>query len=65
MFNETAMHGIRMEYTVIQGNIAEQSADALVNAAGTSLQMGSGVAGALRREANGPINEEEIGRAHV
>lgn len=36
-----------MAITVIQGDIAEQQADALVNAAGTSLNMGSGVAGAL------------------
>ena len=46
-----------MEFTTVQGDIAAQSADALVNAAGTSLRMGSGVAGALRRGANGPINE--------
>jgi hypothetical protein len=36
-----------MEFTVIQGDIAAQGADVLVNAAGTSLEMGSGVAGAL------------------
>mgnify|MGYP002760657610 CR=1 FL=1 len=47
-----------MEFDVIQGNIATEEADALVNAAGTSLRMGSGVAGALRRNANGPINDE-------
>ncbi|MFC5278757.1 macro domain-containing protein [Halorubrum rubrum] len=46
-----------MEFTVVQGDIAEASADALVNAAGTSLRMGSGVAGALRRAANGPITD--------
>ena len=46
-----------MDVEVIQGDIAAQSADCLVNAAGTSLRMGSGVAGALRRGANGPINE--------
>ena len=49
-----------MELRVIQGDIAEQSADALVNAAGTSLQMGSGVAGALRRKAGEEINDEAI-----
>jgi O-acetyl-ADP-ribose deacetylase (regulator of RNase III) len=54
-----------MEFTVIQGDIAAQSADALVNAAGTSLRMGSGVAGALRRGANGPINEEAMGKGPV
>lgn len=54
-----------MEFTVIQGDIASQSADVLVNAAGTSLQMGSGVAGALRRGANGPINEEAVSKGPV
>lgn len=46
-----------MKFTVVQGDIAEESADALVNAAGTSLRMGSGVAGALRRGAGEGINE--------
>ncbi|ELY53756.1 macro domain-containing protein [Natronococcus jeotgali] len=47
-----------MEFDVVRGDIAERSADALVNAAGTSLEMGSGVAGALRRGAGAEINEE-------
>lgn len=47
-----------MEVSVIQGDIAREEADALVNAAGTSLRMGSGVAGALLREANGPIESD-------
>ncbi|AXG07638.1 Appr-1-p processing protein [Haloplanus rubicundus] len=54
-----------MDFTVVQGDIAAQSADALVNAAGTSLRMGSGVAGALRRGANGPINEEATSKGPV
>ncbi|MDZ7700737.1 MAG: macro domain-containing protein [Halobacteriales archaeon] len=54
-----------MDLTVIQGDIAAQQADALVNAAGTSLQMGSGVAGALRRGANGPINQEVVSKGPV
>jgi O-acetyl-ADP-ribose deacetylase (regulator of RNase III) len=54
-----------MEYSVVQGDIAEQRADALVNAAGTSLKMGSGVAGALRRAANGPINDEAMSKGPV
>lgn len=49
-----------MEFSVIQGDIAEQQADALVNAAGTSLRMGSGVAGALRE-----VGGEELGEAAV
>ena len=54
-----------MEFDVIQGDIAAQSADALVNAAGTSLRMGSGVAGALRRGAGGEINEEAMEKGPV
>lgn len=54
-----------MEFDVIQGDIAQQSADVLVNAAGTSLQMGSGVAGALRRGAGQQINEEATSKGPV
>jgi O-acetyl-ADP-ribose deacetylase (regulator of RNase III) len=54
-----------MDFSVVRGDIAEQSADALVNAAGTSLRMGSGVAGALRRAAGRGINEEAIAKGPV
>ena len=54
-----------MEYDVVQGDIAAQSADALVNAAGTSLRMGSGVAGALRRGAGAEINEDAMAKGPV
>jgi len=50
---------------VIRGDIADESADALVNAAGTSLRMGSGVAGALRRGAGGGINEAAVAKGPV
>ncbi|WP_348608175.1 macro domain-containing protein [Halobaculum rarum] len=54
-----------MEFEVIHGDIAGQSADALVNAAGTSLKMGSGVAGALRRAAGVGLNEEAMAKGPV
>jgi O-acetyl-ADP-ribose deacetylase len=54
-----------MEFSVIRGDIAVQTADALVNAAGTSLRMGSGFAGALRRDANGPIHDEAVEKGPV
>ena len=54
-----------MDFTVVQGDIAQQSADVLVNAAGTSLRMGSGVAGALRRGAGDEINEEALSKGPV
>jgi O-acetyl-ADP-ribose deacetylase (regulator of RNase III) len=40
-------------------------ADALVSAAGTSLEMGSGVAGALRLAAGGELNAAAVDRAPV
>lgn len=54
-----------MEFETVQGDIAAQSADALVNAAGTSLRMGSGVAGALRRAAGGEINEAAMDKGPI
>jgi len=54
-----------MNFEVIQGDIAQQSAAVLVNAAGTSLQMGSGVAGALRRGAGQEINDEAVSKGPI
>ncbi len=54
-----------MRFRLLQGDIAEQSADALVNAAGTSLRMGSGVAGALRRAAGNELNEEAVSKGPI
>ena len=54
-----------MEFDFIQGDIAAQSADVLVNAASTTLQMGSGVAGALRRGAGPEINDEATSKGPV
>jgi len=54
-----------VEFTVVEGDIAAQSADALVNAAGTSLRMGSGVAGALRRAAGERLNEAAVAEGPV
>ena len=54
-----------MEFSTIQGDIATQQADALVNAAGTSLEMGSGVAGALRRGAGDELNDAAMAKRPV
>jgi len=54
-----------MEFEVVQGDIAAQSADALVNAANTSLRMGSGVAGALKRAAGSGLNDEAVAKGPV
>lgn len=46
-----------LNVSVIQGDIAEQSADAIMNSTGTSLRMGTGVAGALRQAGGESLNE--------
>jgi O-acetyl-ADP-ribose deacetylase (regulator of RNase III) len=54
-----------MEFEVVQGDIAEQSADALVNAANTGMQMGSGVAGALRAAGGEALDDEAVRQGPV
>jgi len=54
-----------MDFEVVQGDIAAQEADALVNAANTGLRMGSGVAGALRRAAGDELNDEAVAKGPV
>lgn len=54
-----------MELRVIQGDIAAQSADVLVNAANTRLVMGSGVAGALKRAAGSGLPKEAESKGPV
>ncbi len=52
---------------LIQGDITDQTTDAIVNAANAALQMGGGVAGAIRRRGGPAIQEEcnRIGGTHV
>jgi len=50
-----------------QGDITDLDTDAIVNAANTALQLGGGVAGAIRRKGGPNIQEEcnRIGGTHV
>jgi len=50
-----------------QGDITDQTTDAIINAANAALQMGGGVAGAVRRMGGPKIQEEcnRIGGTHV
>ena len=51
--------GRRLE--LVQGDITEQATDAIVNAANSRLQLGAGVAGAIRAK-GGPSIQEECDR---
>ncbi len=52
---------------LIHGDITEENTDAIVNAANSSLVLGSGVAGVIRRKGGPEIQKEcdEIGRIPV
>ena len=50
------MHDARV--VIVAGDLVEQEVDAIVNAANNDLQLGGGVAGAIRR-AGGPSIQEE------
>lgn len=59
------MHETRI--VIIRGDLVEQEVDAIVNAANNDLQLGAGVAGAIRR-AGGPSIQAECdahGSIHV
>lgn len=44
----------------VHGDIAEESVDAIINSAGTSLRMGTGVAGALKRDGGEELHSEAL-----
>jgi O-acetyl-ADP-ribose deacetylase (regulator of RNase III) len=54
-------------FAIIRGDIADQTTDAIVNAANQNLRLGSGVAGAIRIKGGNLIQQEcnKIGRVAV
>lgn len=54
-----------MEFEVVQGDITARSADAIVNAANTDIEMGGGVAGAIREAAGRAIQIEAREKAPI
>ncbi len=59
------VNGLAIE--LVEGDIAEQDTDAITNAANSSLILGAGVAGAIRRKGGPSIQEEcdKIGHCEV
>ena len=53
--------GAKDRIRILQGDLVAQDADAIVNAANNDLQLGGGVAGAIRRK-GGPAIQEECDR---
>jgi len=52
---------VKANIHIVQGDLTEQDVDAIVNAANNDLQLGGGVAGAIRRK-GGPAIQEECDR---
>jgi O-acetyl-ADP-ribose deacetylase (regulator of RNase III) len=50
--------GVKQQIKIVQGDLTEQDADAIVNAANNDLQLGGGVAGAIRRKGGPDIQAE-------
>lgn len=50
---------------VVQGDIAEQDTEAIVNAANNHLWMGAGVAGAIKRKGGEEIEQEAVQQGPV
>jgi O-acetyl-ADP-ribose deacetylase (regulator of RNase III) len=54
-----------MEIRLVRGDIAQQEADAIVNAANNHLWMGAGVAGAIKRAGGREIEAEAVAKGPI
>lgn len=55
----------RPRIEIVEGDIAQVTADAIVNAANDHLWMGAGVAGALKRAGGGEIESEAMAKGPI
>ena len=60
---EKSMSGVNIR--VVQGDITDVDADAIVNAANNHLWMGAGVAGAIKRKGGKEIEDEAMKQAPI
>jgi O-acetyl-ADP-ribose deacetylase (regulator of RNase III) len=60
---EKKVHRVRIR--VLQGDITESKADAIVNAANNHLWMGAGVAGAIKRKGGVEIEKEAVAKGPI
>jgi len=59
------IHVGKGEISVVQGDIADQTSDAVVNAANNHLWMGAGVAGAIKRKGGIAIEQEAMSKGPI
>ena len=59
------MHVGKGEISVTKGDIADQSTDAVVNAANNHLWMGAGVAGAIKRKGGAVVEQEAMAKGPI
>ncbi len=60
---EITVNGVKIE--CVEGDIAVQKTDAVVNAANSELWMGSGVAGAIKRTGGQEIQDEAVAKGPI
>jgi FkbM family methyltransferase len=61
----TLLENTECEVTLTQGDIANQQCDAIINSAGTSLRMGTGVAGSLREKGGNKLYYEALEKGPI
>jgi O-acetyl-ADP-ribose deacetylase len=59
------IHVGKGEISVVQGDIADQETEAIVNAANNQLWMGAGVAGAIKRKGGAVIEQEAMEKGPI
>ena len=59
------IHPVRVNISIVEGDITALEVDAIANAANVNLWMGSGVAGAIKREGGEEIEREAVAKGPI